>query len=135
LFSQEVILEQGRAIAYTFEYMHSKNIIHSNVKPGNIFIETNGRWVLGDYGSTAKIGEKVHSFTQNYTHRDFVVAKRGIDWYMLTSTLMECLVGFESFSNNSRVDDKKLREQVKNIDYTELKEFLEGLLSKFDSNE
>ena len=44
------LLKTLKDIAAGLEYLHNGNIIHNDIKPGNILIDKNGNAVLSDYG-------------------------------------------------------------------------------------
>lgn len=51
----------------------------------NVFIDMEGQWFLGDFGSTVPVGERVFSTTGWFTSFDLIgsPAKEEYDWYML----------------------------------------------------
>jgi serine/threonine protein kinase len=55
------------------EYMHSKSIIHMDVRDANIFIDYNGDWVLGDFGSSKRPTKLVTTTSlQMFSHEKIV---------------------------------------------------------------
>ena len=40
--------------------MHSQGLIHMDIKPDNIFLDSDGHWKIGDFGIT--LGAKVFPF-------------------------------------------------------------------------
>ncbi len=55
--SENEALGYIRQIAEALKYVHSKNILHLDVKPGNIMIESSGRAVLIDFGASKHYDE------------------------------------------------------------------------------
>lgn len=45
-------------IATAFEYLHSKQISHNDVKPSNILCDSNNNLVVSDFGTAFKAGDK-----------------------------------------------------------------------------
>jgi serine/threonine protein kinase len=44
-------------------HVHSKGVVHMDVKPHNIFVTQSGVWLLGDFGSATFEGEKISTTT------------------------------------------------------------------------
>ena len=78
-----------RDIGSAVEVLHSKGFAHCDIKPGNIGINSEGRFVLIDLGSVSIFGNDVCS-TPAYIPQD--VKKRSsaqLDWWMLAMTMAE----------------------------------------------
>jgi serine/threonine protein kinase len=54
--------------------MHRAGLTHADVKGDNIFIEQQGRWFLGDFGSCKKVGDIMTSSTAGFYSRQLVGA-------------------------------------------------------------
>jgi NIMA (never in mitosis gene a)-related kinase 1/4/5 len=63
LFSEDKILHWFVQIALGVHYMHTKNVLHRDLKTQNIFLLGNGRLVLGDLG-ISKVLEGTMDFAQ-----------------------------------------------------------------------
>lgn len=60
----ETVMEILKQLLRGIEYIHSKNIVHHDIKPSNIFIQIeNGRWLvqLGDFGLACPLQNAKHS--------------------------------------------------------------------------
>ena len=66
LFSINAIVAGGERIKNALHFIHSRGLVHMDVKPPNIFVDTDGNWFLGDYGSCVKIGETIHSCSEQF---------------------------------------------------------------------
>ena len=72
------------------DFLHTHGFAHMDVKPANICLDWEGRFVLVDLGSLARFGEST-STTPAYVPRDVAWwrSSAGVDWWMLASTLAE----------------------------------------------
>jgi serine/threonine protein kinase len=96
------ILENNfKKIKKALNYIHSKDIVHMDVKPDNIFIDFNGNWFLGDFGASKKIGENINFTTLLYYPIPLMNKKANpkFDLFMLGITMFFEL--FKSLSKNS----------------------------------
>ena len=54
--SQSEVVRMGIDICQALELLAKKNIIHRDIKPENIFVNENGDYKLGDFGSARSLG-------------------------------------------------------------------------------
>ena len=82
--SDEVLEEVARALLAALEFVHSKGIVHGDVKISNILIQK-GKFYLADFGSSVKIGEPLTSTTisslPDTIAEDALIASEGLDWF------------------------------------------------------
>lgn len=62
--SEEFILSVMAQMLLGLNFLHKNRIMHRDIKPGNIFIASNGEIKLGDLGSTKEFRRDF----QHYTH-------------------------------------------------------------------
>lgn len=83
------------AMKLALTHLHSKGFAHCNVTPDNIFIQHDGAFVLGDYGSIARFGCWSRSTRSHVpiealeAHSDRQRASAALDWWMLAITLLQ----------------------------------------------
>jgi serine/threonine protein kinase len=84
------LLVQFSKLVEALNYMHLKGIVHLDIKADNIFVDAEGEWVLGDFGSCKRIDQIVGSTTPLYHYERISgqKAKPAFDYYMLLVTLL-----------------------------------------------
>lgn len=129
----KAVLRGGKDIKRALQYIHSKNMVHMDVKPDNIFLDMNGSWYLGDFGSCVINGGKIREFTRFFLSSNFTGKKAypGLDFYMLAVTLVLVLVKdpLKLEANHiSMVDHQTLLSVVHQIEDQKLKNFILDLV-------
>jgi serine/threonine protein kinase len=123
-FNPEVIASQGRRLIAAVAFMHESGFIHMDIKASNIFVDGNGNWLLGDFGSTCPVGSPVTSCTRCFCKENVIGinADPKFDWFMLlVALIIETLADRHSFSehlydsNSQFVSINKLNGLISNI--------------------
>lgn len=97
-YPHETLLRQGRRLFEALEFIHAKGLVHMDVKADNVFVDTNGDFFLGDFGSCKFIGDEVSSSTNIFYHSNLNGCKAHpkIDLFMFLVMLT-----IESFPNKN----------------------------------
>lgn len=119
-FYLDVVVEKGRSLFEALKFMHARNVVHMDVKSDNIFLDLDGRWLLGDFGSCRFIGETILSTTEMFYHSRLIgkPALPCYDFFMLLVVLLiETLPDKRSYRQvlfNS-LEGQVSNEKVKNM--------------------
>jgi hypothetical protein len=82
--------------------LHEVNLAHMDVKPSNIFVDSSGAFLLGDFGSVREIGAVTFSTTWTFVPSDrraqvpSYAATAQHDWWMLGMTVIDMLMETET---------------------------------------
>ncbi len=80
-------------IESALELLHGLEFFHCDIKPANIFMDSNGGIVLGDFGSTVGEGQEIYA-TPGYVPKEAMKhnsACRAFDYSLLAATLADML--------------------------------------------
>jgi serine/threonine protein kinase len=111
--SVEMTVHVGRSIALALKHAHDAGIVHRDVKPANILIESDGKVLLTDFGIAKTMdpdGESdltninIMMGTAKYLAPEQVQGKPltgGADLYALGLVLYECLAGDVPFKGSN----------------------------------
>lgn len=104
--SETKALDYIMQIAEALRYVHSKNILHLDLKPGNIMVDKNGKAILIDFGASKQYDEVTGENTSTLlginttgyapaeqSYRGFVQFAPSTDIYALGATLYKLLTG------------------------------------------
>jgi len=68
----------AKQVYSALEAIHSSSYAHCDIKPNNIFLDTNGDCFLGDYDAVKQIGEYVDRITEAFVPREFLILHKGL---------------------------------------------------------
>ncbi len=121
-FSAMQALPIVQQVCSAVQYAHDHDIIHGNIKPGNIFVATDGRMLLADFGIARGYDDSQQSLTRvgwgsaEYTapEQSLGVLRRSSDIYALGVLLFRILTGQPPFTGQTPVEVllKHVREQT-----------------------
>lgn len=110
--TEQKTAEMGRQIASALAYAHSQNILHRDIKPGNLLVDCQQQIHLGDFGLAEMLSDK-DSLTVTAHSREGTIRymapeiflnncySRASDQYALGVTLYEFLTGKELLTTPS----------------------------------
>ena len=83
--NETLLLRGGLRLKMALDFMHSKELVHADVKSSNCMVKETGDWYLSDFGSSLKIGEKITSCTEMFSPEPimFQMATPRHDWMLL----------------------------------------------------
>jgi len=134
--AERAILRGALRVEQAIAAIHSRGMVHMDVKPHNIFVNMNGDWYLGDYGSCVMIGGEIVSYTNGYVIPEIAAqtattAKRGYDWFALIITLIEVLKKGDIIRDGyANVITSLVQVRFQEIKSNELRGFLEKLAKR-----
>jgi len=139
--SQKDILLIGVELSDALRYIHSRGLVHGDIKPGNVFIK-DGVIKLGDFSSIVKtLSSKSPSeitATEGFRAPEQVpeqvyidlgerAKKEGyenrIDVYQLANLILYMLIG-ESIDGKYAIDEKRVKEKLNKVRDKELRKIL-----------
>lgn len=74
--TQAEVVKIGKDICNALKIFHSNNLIHSDIKPSNIFINNNGTYKLGDFSITTILNNPSYNGTPNYMAPEYLTEKK-----------------------------------------------------------
>ena len=122
-FEEEKVRFYGAQIALALDYLHSKGITYSNLKPENILMDDKGYLKLADFGISKllKYGEKCldDAFLGEQEYQEYLAPEiinledhnKNADWWSFGALLFEMLCGLPPFYVD--ISDKFKNGQVK----------------------
>lgn len=132
--NEVAIIEGVKEISKAVEFLHSKGIIHNDIKPGNILLDSSGKWFLCDYGSCYHddYNEKFNvCFTTAYVPLDFKqIPSMYLDWILIVVTALVKLGGNQISDLRERFRLEKVVISVEDVKNIELRELLEDIVEK-----
>lgn len=108
------------------EYLHSRNIVHRDLKSENILLDADGHVKLIDFGFSKRVDEKTWSLcgTPEYIAPEILLSKghnAAVDWWSIGVIMFEMLTGRPPFFGDSHysVFEKILAGKVQVPDYVD----------------
>ncbi len=118
--SEQKALHYIRQVADALRYVHSKNRLHLDIKPGNIMVEEGDNAILIDFGASKQYDEEAGENTSTLLGKtpgyappeqmgnDVVKFTPSTDIYALGATLYKLLTGKTPISANLRISGEEL---------------------------
>jgi serine/threonine protein kinase len=127
--SLDILYSRAKTMEQAVAFIHSKGIVHMDIKPGNIFIDSAGNWYLGDFGSCTLEGSTILSTTEVYYPRRIIgtPSKFAYDWYMLCAAVVSKIKTWEYEDL-----DASVRGTIAECIHPQLKLCLETFMDRHD---
>ncbi len=77
--SQEILFDWLLQLCSVLDYLHSHNVIHSDIKPGNIMITLDGQIRLIDFNISFLLREAVKGYSSSYASPEQIAQAKAIE--------------------------------------------------------
>lgn len=141
-FTEEELERWWNQLVEALNYTHQKGIVHRDIKPGNIFVDSEGNIKLLDFG-IAKVRESISSTqtgqklgTLMYMSPEQVKDSKHIDYktdvYSLAVTFVHLLTGKKPYDSDTS-SDFEISEQIvyKPLDMSDVPAEWQGFLAPY----
>jgi serine/threonine protein kinase len=106
----EKLLKAGfRRIRTALDALHGSGFVHMDIKPDNVFVDGDGNWDLGDFGSTRKVGNNLWSWSVLYN--PYKLETRHLATPAMDMVLLCVLIAFE----RDKQDQSSLFDKTENV--------------------
>lgn len=115
--SQLDVVKLGIDICSALELFAHNSMTHNDVKPGNIFIDNNGKYKLGDFGIACSVGSSdlVTFGTLNYVSPEVIKKEQtslSTDLYSLGLVMYKLLCGDLPFVGGATTESKAIEKRL-----------------------
>ena len=120
----------AKDICEVFEFIHNKNIIHRDIKPRNILIDSDGTIKVADFGIANTHGGTVTYLAPEVFSSEYFSSKDPrVDIYALGITLLEMIIGKNPFFD---LDDQQMYAKKLNHSFipNDLPQWLQAIILK-----
>lgn len=124
------IVKGGHAMLEALDYIHKFSRVHMDVKAANVFIDGQGGWQLGDFGSCVRIGCPITSYSYMFHPEKLKIANVSYDFdFLVVMLVIETLKAGDKWKDalfeSSCISAAKIflwssPEKVKNEDLSKL---------------
>lgn len=126
--SDATLLSIGHYVKQSLDSMHSKGYDHCDIKSPNLFLHTNGKVIIGDYGAAGPTGSELTETSRPYVAEEILFdGKRShkLDFCMLATTLLEKRRKWE----RTTCTMAHIHTRINEIGHEQLKAFILSLLA------
>ncbi|WP_448509982.1 protein kinase domain-containing protein [Immundisolibacter sp.] len=128
--SYDEALMIAKEICGVFEFIHNRDIIHRDIKPKNILIESDGTIKVADFGiANTHGGTVIYLAPEVFSSEYFSSKDSRVDIYALGITLLEMIIGKNPFLDS---DDREMHAKKLNHSFvpTDLPQWLQAIILK-----
>lgn len=131
--TEENVLYGLREVLNGLHVLHSRGIVHNDIKPSNILMDMHGGWHICDYGSCTTIdnrSQKKVGYTKMYIPSDLKFKRRNtvsFDYLLLIVTALDCLSDARSKFCSTEFKLRDVNEKISQVTNEELRALLLNL--------
>ena len=127
------VLDIGKRIVTTLDKIHTLQYVVNDIKPENLYMDTDGNVDIADFGGATANGDKLVEITTEYYPNDLSDDRFAYytgDWFCLINTVLD-LLGQHKICSTTKIRSF-LTEAIKG--YSEEAEFWRLISSKLNAN-
>jgi serine/threonine protein kinase len=127
--ASQTIMQWGRDLAETLEFVHRHGIIHHDVKPDNILFTAEGTLKIGDFGVANRDAGTFAYLAPEMLRGEADIGDARVDVYALGITLLELLLNRNPFDGMARGETQRAK-LLHNFIPPDLERWVQEVVSK-----